>query len=76
MAYSIDSDIPLPIDLRISRISAEREAVLRLEVGQSFVAPKGRTGAARQAASDESTGGKKYTARKQADGTIRVWRLT
>lgn len=73
MTYVIEKGVPLPTKAKV--LTDERASVRKLEVGDSFAVPADREHAARQAASDEAKGGLSFTARKQPDGTIRVWRL-
>lgn len=77
MTYSIEDDVPPPLD-KLGHISPEREALDKLEPGQSILFPADRAKTALTAAENRHAKDKSWlhATRLQPDGSRRIWRLT
>lgn len=77
MTYKIEGDVPIPT-LTLGHKSPEREALDKLQPGDSVVFPPDKVKTARTAAENKHAKDKEwnFVSRKQPDGTTRIWRLT
>ncbi len=73
MSYAIENDAELPA----ARNGRSRYPFAEMEPGQSFVVPAEENKGVRSAAhSFGKRHEQKFTCRRQADGSVRIWRTT
>lgn len=73
MEIKIEKGIQKPANIGRKGQGTYQAAMGEMEVGDSFVHP-GNGAAAYAMAAAKSVGGKKFTASKMPDGSMRIWR--